>query len=115
MNEETIEKKARKLCRHTVCYTDHVSRLIAIRALQGVTTKAIAEELEITPVRVQYAILKAQHALGANVRFRRDYRNGKGSFAESLLRATEGAAEKLVHRKIAPIFRPFAAPGVPRE
>jgi DNA-binding transcriptional regulator LsrR (DeoR family) len=109
-----ISKEARKLCRHTVCFTDATSKLIAIRALQGMSTKAIAKELGITPSKVQYAILKAQRSQGAEVKFRQDYRNGKGFVAEAMLKSTHSIAAKIVSAKIAPNFARFAAPGVGR-
>jgi hypothetical protein len=109
-----IENAGRRLCRHTVCYTDAQSRMVAARALQGITTKAIAEELGITQSQVQYAILKAQHSLGVDVRFRRDYRNGKGPVAQRMMQSTQKIALQTVSRKIAPKFVKFAAPGVPR-
>jgi len=109
-----ISNAARKLCRHTICYTDAQSRMIAARALQGITTKAIADELDITPSQVQYAILKAQHSLGSNVRFRRDYRNGDSPLARRILQITQKIALDVVTRKITPKFVKLAAQGVPR-
>lgn len=109
-----IEQEARRLCTHTVCFTDVESQLIAVRALQGVTTKAIARELHMTHSRVQYAILKAQRSLGADVKFRRDYRNGEGPLAKRMLQSTETMALSIVTRKITPKFRRLAASGVPR-
>lgn len=109
-----VAREARKLCRHTICYTDAQSRLIAARALQGITTKAIADELGITESQVQYAILKAQRSQGVDVRFRRDYRNGDSPLARRILQSTKDIALDVVSRKIAPKFVRLAAPGVPR-
>lgn len=110
-NTSKVAREARKLCRHTICYTDAESRLIAARALQGITTKAIADELGITESKVQYAILKAQRSLGEDVKFRRDYRNGK---SRQMLQATQKAALAIVSRRITPKFVKFAATGVGR-
>lgn len=109
-----VSNEARKLCRHTICYTDAQSRMIAARALQGITTKAIAKELDITESQVQYAILKAQRSLGIDVRFRRDYRNGESRLARQILQSTQKIALNVVSRKIAPNFVRLAAAGVPR-
>jgi hypothetical protein len=107
-----VEKAARKLCTHTVCFTDAQSRRIAILALQGMTTRAIADELRISTAVAQYAILKAQRSLG--VRFRHDYRNGNSRLARQMMHSTENLARHFVSRSIAPKFIPFAAPGVSR-
>lgn len=111
---DQIEQEARSLCRHTVCFTDAESKLIAVRALQGLTTKAIARELHLSESKVQYAILKAQKSLGADIRFRRDYRNGYGPLAKKMLEKTQTFALQTVRRKIAPKFRGLAANGVSR-
>ena len=88
--------------------------MIAARALQGITTKAIADELGITEAQVQYAILKAQRSQGADVRFRRDYRNGDSPLARQILQRTQQIALNVVSRKIAPKFIRLAAAGVSR-
>ena len=114
MSTTEMEKKARRLCRHTVCYTDALTRTIAMRAMQGFTTKAIAAELGITQSRVQYAILKAQHSLGNNIKFRHDYRNATSPLAKQMIAATEAFASREVRTKLAAKFARLAAPGVPR-
>lgn len=109
-----IDRKARKMCRHTVCFTDPQSRLIAARAMQGISTKAIADELGISLGQAQYAITKAQHSLGDDVRLRRDYRNGNGKFVRKMMQATQKMALKMVSNEITPHFARLAAEGVPR-
>ncbi len=113
-HKQKVSNEARKLCRHTICYTDARSRMIAARALQGITTKAIAMELDATESQVQYAILKAQRSLGPDVRFRRDYRSGDSPLARRLLQSTQKIALDVVTRKITPKFVRLAAQGVPR-
>lgn len=109
-----FDRQGRALCRHTVCFTDAQSRLIAARALQGISTKAIADELGISIGQAQYAITKAQRSLGDEVRFRRDYRNGKGKFVRKMVQSTQKIALSLVSQKITPKFVKLAAQGVPR-
>lgn len=109
-----IDRKARKMCRHTVCFADAQSRMIAARAMQGRSTKAIAEELGISVGQAQYAITKAQHSLGDDVRFRRDYRSGDNKFVRQMMQATQKVALKMVTREITPHFAKLAAEGVPR-
>lgn len=108
-----IKKEARKLCTHTIVFTDHTDKLVAVRAMQGRTTKAIAHELGITESEAQYRITKAQNSM--NTRFRSDYRSGNGGMAQKILRATEHICLNVVERKIAPQFTPFASAGVPRS
>lgn len=107
-----IEKTARKLCRHKIVFTDISDVLVAVRAMQGRSTKAIANELGVSETQAQYRIMKAQDALGT--KFRSDYRNGLGPVAKKMLRATEAIGLRVVERQIAPKFIPFAAPGVSR-
>lgn len=109
----TIEKQARKLCRHKIVYTDISDILVASRAIQGRSTRAVATELGISESQAQYRISKAQRRLG--VKFRADYRNGTGAVAKRMLKATEQIAMKFVRNEVAPKFIPFAAPGVPRS
>ena len=108
-----IKKEARKLCRHTVIFTDATDVLVAVRGMQGRTTKAIAHELGITESQAQCRILKAQKSMGT--RFRADYRGGSGAVAQQMLKATERIGMGVVRKEIAPKFIPFASPGVPRS
>ena len=101
-----IEKEARKLCTHTVVFTDLTEKMIAVRAMQGRSTKAIAQEFGITDSKAQYRILKAQKSL--NTRFRRDYRNGDSKFAKRMLKATEQIGLAVVEKQITPQFLPLA-------
>lgn len=107
-----IEKQARKLCTHTIVFTDLTEKMVAVRAMQGRTTRAIAQEFGITESEAQYRIIKAQKSL--NTRFRRDYRNGDGKVAQKMLRATEQIGLAVVEKQVAPKFIPFARSGVPR-
>ena len=109
---KTIEKTARKLCTHTIVFTDPTEKRAASLALQGITTKAIAEKLGLTEHEAQYRVNKAQKSL--NTRFRRDYRNGASPVAQQMLRATERIALRVIERKVAPQFIPFARHGVGR-
>jgi len=108
-----IKKEARRLCTHIIVFTDVTDKLVAVRAMQGRSTKAIAKELGVTESEAQYRIIKAQKSL--KTRFRRDYRNGEGVVAAKMLRATEHIGLAVVERKIAPLFVPFARAGVPRN
>lgn len=108
-----IEKEARKLCTHTIVFTDPLSRKAAARAMQGRTTKSIAEELGITFHEAQYRINKAQKS--RDTRFRRDYRDGTGKVAQKMMQATESIAMHEIDQNIAPQFIPFARAGVPRH
>lgn len=108
-----IKKEARKLCRHTIIFTDVTDILVAVRGMQGRTTKAIAAELSITESQAQYRILKAQKSIGT--KFRADYRGGTGAIAQKMLKATERIGMGVVREQIAPQFIPLASPGVPRS
>lgn len=108
-----IKREARKLCQHTVVFTDTTDVLVAVRGMQGRTTKAIARELGITESQAQYRILKAQKSMGT--RFRADYRGGTGGIAAKMLRATETIGMAVVRKQVAPKFIPFARAGVPRN
>lgn len=108
-----IKREARKLCRHTVIFTDATDILVTVRGLQGRTTKAIAKELGITESQAQYRILKAQKSVGT--KFRSDYRNGTGTVAQKMLRITEGIGMKYVRNTIAPKFIPLGSAGIPRS
>lgn len=108
-----IDRAARKLCTHTIVFTDSTDKLCAVRAMQGRSTKAIAAELGITLSEAQYRIIKAQKSL--NTRFRRDYRNGDGAVVRKMMKVTEGIGMSCVERQIAPKFTPFARAGVPRS
>jgi len=112
MSTTKIEKAARKLCTHTVIFTDITDKLVAVRAMQGRTTGAIAHEFGLTKSEAQYRITKAQKSL--NTRFRADYRNGEGELAAKMLAATTNIARQVVEKQIAPKFIPFARSGVPR-
>lgn len=112
MANNTKSSRNRSLCKHTVVFTDTIDILVAVRGMQGRTTKAIATELGITESQAQYRVLKAQRSLGT--RFRRDYRSGTGQLATAMLRATEKIGIEMVEKKIAPKFIPNASPGVPR-
>lgn len=107
-----LEKEARKLCTHTIVFTDPTEKLVAVRAMQGRSTKAIAQELKITESEAQYRVTKAQKAMGTY--FRADYRNGTGSVVRKMMRATESIGLRVVERQIAPKFIPFARQGVGR-
>jgi hypothetical protein len=107
-----LEQEARRLCTHTIVFTDLTEKMCAVRAMQGRTTKAIAHEFRITESEAQYRIIKAQKSM--NTRFRRDYRNGDGKVAQKMLRATEQIGLRVVDHEIAPKFIPFARAGVPR-
>lgn len=108
-----IKKEARKLCRHTVIFTDATDILVAVRGMQGRTTKAIAHELGITESQAQYRILKAQKSL--NTRFRSDYRNGTGAVALQMLKATQRIGMKVIRDEVAPKFIPLGSAGIPRS
>lgn len=108
-----IEKEARKLCTHTIVFTDPLSRQAGAMALQGRTTKSIADELGITLSEAQYRINKAQKS--KQTRFRADYRNGTGPLAKKMQRATNPIALTYIDREVAPQFIPFARAGVPRH
>lgn len=113
MSASTIKKEARKLCRHRIVFTDISDVLVAVRAMQGRSTKAIAAELGVSETQAQYRVMKAQNSL--KTKFRADYRNGTGPVARKMLRATESIGMRVVSRQIAPQFIPFAAPGIPRS
>lgn len=108
-----IEQEARKLCTHTIVFTDALSRRAAARAMQGQSTKAIAAELGISVHEAQYRIAKAQKSQGT--RYRADYRNNSSPLTRRMLKATEGIALQEIDRKVAPKFIPFARSGVPRQ
>lgn len=107
MTAKALEAKARQLRTHTVVYTDRVDILAAVLAMQGQTTKSIALELGITESQAQYRIKKAQDTL--KTRFRSDYRNGVGKFADYVRRTTQRRAQQVVSNQIAPVFAPLAA------
>jgi len=109
---KTTDQQARKLCRHTVVFTQAVDARAAAMAMQGLTTKAIARELGISEAMAQYRISKAQNSL--RTRFRGDYRNGNGVLALRMRQATEKMALAYVRLRIAPKFIPYAAQGVRR-
>jgi len=108
-----IETEARKLCRHTSVFTDTTDVRVAVRGMQGRTTKSIARELGLTESQVQYRILKAQKSVAT--KFRADYRNGDGPIAMQMLKATEKIGMGIVRQQIAPKFVELAALGVPRK
>lgn len=112
MNAATIKREARRLCRHRIVFTDVSDVLVAVRAMQGRSTKAIAAELGVSETQAQYRVMKAQNSM--KTKFRADYRNGTGAIARKMLRATEQIGMRVVERQIAPKFIPFAAAGVPR-
>ena len=112
MSTKQIEKAARKLCRHRIVYTDIGEALVAVRAMQGRSTRAIAHELGVSEGQAQYRVMKAQNTLGT--RFRADYRSGTGPVAKKMLRATEAIGMREVQTKVAPKFIPFARAGVSR-
>jgi len=99
------EQTALQMRRHTVVFTKTLDRLVLVRALQGLTTKAIAAETGLSEAQVQYRILKAQRS--QNTRFRNDYRSGQGSLVKAMLKATTSFGETLVRHKIAPHFAPM--------
>jgi len=109
---DKLEKEARKLCTHTIVFTDPTEKLVAVRAMQGRSTKAIAHELKITESEAQYRVTKAQKAMGTY--FRSDYRNGTGNVVKKMMRATENIGLRVVEQQIAPKFIPFARQGVGR-
>jgi len=108
----SIDKAARKLCTHKIVFTDITEKLVAVRAMQGRSTRAIAKELNISLHEAQYRISKAQHTLGTY--FRSDYRNGTGKLAADMLKATTQIGMKVVECQIAPKLIPFASQGVCR-
>jgi DNA-binding NarL/FixJ family response regulator len=112
MSTKEIEKKARALCTHTIVYTDAESKIIATRAMQGRTTREIADELGLPITTVQYRITKAQDSLG--IKFRAEYRSGTSKLVREMLRRTEPMAMRIVEKEIAPQFIPFARRGVSR-
>lgn len=107
-----VENEARKLCTHTVVFTNPMEKMVAVRAMQGRSTKAIAQEFKITVSRAQYRVTKAQAVLGTY--FRADYRNGTGAVVKKMMRATQEIGLKVVEQQIAPKFIPFARPGISR-
>ena len=113
MSTKAIDKAARKLCTHKVVFTDFTDKLVAVRAMQGRSTKAIARELCISVSKAQYRISKAQHVLGTY--FRADYRNGAGKLSAIMLEATTKLGMQVVDRQIAPRLVPFARQGVSRS
>jgi len=112
MKTTAIDARARKLCRHTVVYTDVTDIEVVVMALQGRTTKSIARELKITPSMAQYRILKAQRSL--NTRFRNNYRNCEGGLVRDMMIVTHDMAARYVRQSVATKFVKFAAKGVPR-
>lgn len=108
MTIRDIESEARKLCRHSVVFEDATDILVAVRGMQGRSTKAIARELHITPSQAQYRITKAQNSMGT--RFRADYRNGRSELSNQMLKATEQLGIEVVRKRVAPKFVKHAAP-----
>lgn len=108
-----IDKKARRLCTHQIVYTKFVDMLVVARSMQGMSTKAIANETGLSESCVQYRILKAQHSV--NLKFRADYRNGDGPLVARMLKSTEKVALDYISDVIAPQFVPLARQGVPRQ
>src|SRR5512143_2570358 len=108
-----IEKEARKLCTHTIVFTDPLSRLAGALAKQGRTTKSIAAELNITFHEAQYRINKAQKS--QKTRYRADWRNGNGKLVQRMQRNNSALALRDIDRNVAPQFIPFARAGVPRH
>ena len=102
MTDTTSPTPVKRLHTHTVVYEDTEDILCAVRAMQGRSTKAIAQELGITESKVQYRIKKAQDSV--QTRFRADYRNGTGQVTKDMLKATERVARGFVARKIAVQF-----------
>lgn len=113
MNTLKIDATARKLCTHTVVFTDAASRRAVAMAMQGMSTKAIAKALGITLSEAQYRISKAQKSM--RTRFRQDYRNSSSPLAKQMMQVTEKLALQTVDRDIAPKFVPFARQGVSRK
>lgn len=114
MSIKEIADAAVQSCgRHTIVYTDAVDKMVAVRAMQGRTTKAIAKEFRLTMSEVQYRITKAQDA--QKTKFRADARSGNGELAREMLDMTTKIALRIVTSEIAPKFIPLAAPGVPRR
>jgi hypothetical protein len=109
-----IDEAARRACTHTVVYTDPTDRLIGALALQGISTKAIANMAGLSESAAQYRVCKAQNSFGDGRRFRRDYRSGKGAVVQKMLKATQVIALQVVDKQIAPKFIPFARQGVAR-
>lgn len=111
-NTDKIKQEARKLCRHTIVFTDVESATVASLAMRGISTRAIADELGLSAAQAQYRVSKAQNSL--KTRFRADYRNGRGAVVRQMLKATDHIASKVVRDQVAPQFIPFARAGVPR-
>ncbi len=114
MSRQTkTEAEARRLCTHTIVYTEDDDILVAVRAMQGRSTKAIAAELGLTQSKVQYRVSKSQNSMG--LKFRSEYRNGTSALAKRMMKATERIGLVVVRDVIAPKFTPLARPGVPRK
>lgn len=111
--KHTVAKEARKLCTHTVVFTDPISRKAAALALRGQSTKAIAAALKITIHEAQYRINKAQKSQGRH--YRADYRNNSSPLTQRMLLITERLALSEIDNKVAPKFIPLARAGVPRS
>jgi hypothetical protein len=109
LNPQTItpERGTKRIHAHTVVYQDVVDITCAIRAMQGRSTRAIAQELGLSDSKAYYRISKAQQAMGTY--FRSDYRSGQGALVEAMMTATSGIAEAIVRKKIAPKFAKLAS------
>lgn len=90
------------MTKHKVTYQAITDIAVAVRAMQGQTTRAIAREFKISESMAQYRISKAQLAFGTY--FRRDYRNGTGEIVKKMLAATANLARQIVVQDIAPKF-----------
>jgi hypothetical protein len=114
MELKQIEAEARQLCRHKIVFSDWIDILCAVRAMQGRTTKAIANEFGLSEAQTQYRISKAQHTISKETRFRSDYRTGMNGFAKQMLAATEQLGVSFIKKKVAPKWIPYAKRGTPR-
>jgi len=90
------------MSKHRVTYQAITDIAVAVRAMQGQTTRAIAREFKMSESMAQYRVGKAQAALGTY--FRRDYRNGTGDIVKKMLAATHDLARQIVVQDIAPRY-----------
>jgi predicted transcriptional regulator len=106
MSTKELNAQAKMIRTHIVIFQDNTEILAAVRAMQGRTTKSIAEELGITESEAQYRITKAQRAMGTF--FRRDYRSGLGAFSKFVDKATTQRAREIVAQNVASQFAAYA-------
>lgn len=103
----TPEKRNKRMHTHTVTYQTVEQIMVAVRAIQGRSTRSIAAEFGITESKAQYWIMKAQNTLGT--KFRAEYRSGNGDIARAMIKSTERTASAIVRSQITTKWAPFAA------